>query len=440
MNDILTHTIKTGGDPRTLPDYAALRDELSKLTHPARPDVDWQYVEKRALSLFRQNGVELQTAAWYTLARLQCAGVSGLNEGLELVAALINHQWVSLWPQPVQARVEILSSLSVRLQHGLRALSLNAGDLSQLYRAEELLGTLNMALERQALKHLCQFETVRTLIHISAARLESSGGNAPVRERMLSGVGYPAADQPQPSLRWVYVAEPEPQTEEKGAVSSVPARGWKAFVGGMGLMLAACAIAFWGWRSLNASDPAERNLAASLAPFPVTLTPEQLNTLRQHTPAVEGFIHQVPQALARLDKLSPDWNIVYARQLLSQAQVLRPEQAKPLVAQWQQQRQASALPAEKLTGWHQGMTTLQQLSDRLNALDKAKGKYITVSELKSVVFSAMQSFDQAVPAEEQLRALSQYGAEQPLPVGEKAQLEMHLRQLIARYAEINQQR
>ena len=120
--------------------------------------------------------------------------------------------------------------------------------------------------------------------------------------------------------------------------------------------------------------------------------------------------------------------------------MLRPEQAKPLVEQWLQQRQASALPAEKLTGWHQGMTTLQQLSDRLNALDKAKGKYITVSELKSVVFSAMQSFDQAVPAEEQLRALSQYGAEQPLPVGEKAQLEMHLRQLIARYAEINQQR
>ncbi|EOY1132324.1 hypothetical protein ACP1KD_004820 [Escherichia coli] len=29
--------LKTGGDPRSLPDYAALRDEISKLTHPARP-------------------------------------------------------------------------------------------------------------------------------------------------------------------------------------------------------------------------------------------------------------------------------------------------------------------------------------------------------------------------------------------------------------------
>jgi type VI secretion system protein VasL len=73
-----THiTLKTGGDPRTLPDYA-LRDELSKLTHPARPDVNWQYVEKLCLSLFEQNGVELQTAAWYTLAR--------------------THLWIS-WPE-----------------------------------------------------------------------------------------------------------------------------------------------------------------------------------------------------------------------------------------------------------------------------------------------------------------------------------------------------
>lgn len=30
--------LKTGGDPRTLADYVALRDEINKLTHPARPD------------------------------------------------------------------------------------------------------------------------------------------------------------------------------------------------------------------------------------------------------------------------------------------------------------------------------------------------------------------------------------------------------------------
>ncbi len=39
-------------------------------------------------------------------------------------------------------------------------------------------------------------------------------------------------------------------------------------------------------------------------------------------------------------------------------------------------------------------------------MDEQKGKYMTVSELKSVVFSAMQSFNQAIPAEEQLRVLA----------------------------------
>lgn len=66
--------------------------------------------------------------------------------------------------------------------------------------------------------------------------------------------------------------------------------------------------------------------------------------------------------------------------------MLWPEQAKPLVQQWQQQRNAAALPTEQLNGWHQGMATLEKLGHRLNGLDEQKGKYMTVSELKSVVF------------------------------------------------------
>lgn len=117
--------------------------------------------------------------------------------------------------------------------------------------------------------------------------------------------------------------------------------------------------------------------------------------------------------------------------------VLQPT-GKPLILQWQQQLNAAALPTEQLNGWSQGVATLQKLSDRLNELDGQKGKYLTVSELKSVVFSAMQSFNQSIPAEEQLRVLSQNPAGEPLPAAARAQLEMHLKQLIACYAEIKQ--
>ena len=84
------------------------------------------------------------------------------------------------------------------------------------------------------------------------------------------------------------------------------------------------------------------------------------------------------------------------------------------------------------------MTTLKNLSNRLNGLDQQKGKYITVSELKSIVFTAMHSFNRSIPAEEQLRVLSQQPAGAPLPAAARAQLEMHLKQLTASYAEIKQ--
>ncbi|ABP61571.1 VasL domain-containing protein [Enterobacter sp. 638] len=455
MNDITPRKIKTGGNPRMLPDYAALRDELSKLTHPARPDVDWRCVEKFCLSLFEQNGVELQTAAWYTLTRTQLDGLFGLNEGLAILEALISHRWGTLWPQPVHARMEILSSLSQRLQQRMRSLPLNYCDLSQLYRAEKLLKSLGEVLQRLELKHLSQFDTLRTLIHNSAARLENcdeittlhSGSGLSARVMKGAAASTEAhTDSPleeniasDSTVKWVYVAQPEPLAKVEGlAAMPTPVKKWKSFAAGMFTMLVISIVTVWAWQYLSRPDPLQIQLAASLAPITAALSPAQLDVLRQQSPLPQTVIAQTQQQIARLDKLPPDWNIARSRQLVDQAQVLWPEQAKLLAQQWQQQLNAAALPTEHLDGWHLGMTKLQQLSDRLNGLDEQKGKYMTVSELKSVVFSAMQSFNQSMPAEERLRVLSQIPAGQPLPSAAKAQAEMHLKQLIARYALVAQ--
>jgi len=434
MNDIIPRKIKTGGDPRTLPDYTALRDELSKLTHPARPDVNWQHVEKLCLSLFEQNGVELQTLAWYTLARTQLAGLFGLNEGLAILEALISHQWGAMWPQPVHARMEILSSLNQRLQQRMRSLPLNYSDLSQLYQAEQRLTALGEVLQRLELKHHSQLDTLRTLMHNSAVRLENSEG-------ATVSASSPAEEDNarNEAVKWVYVAQSEyPANVDVQTAIPGPMKKWKSFVAGMGTMLVISALALWGWQYLHRTDPLQAQLAASLSPLPVPLSPEQLKTLRQQSSLPKTAIAQTQQQLALLDKLSPDWSMTYSRKLTEQAEMLWPEQAKPLVQQWQQQRNAAALPTEQLNGWHQGMATLEKLGHRLNGLDEQKGKYMTVSELKSVVFSAMQSFNQSIPAEEQLRRLSQYPAGNVLPEGEKTQLELHLKQLATRYAQIKQ--
>ncbi|MGQ3660815.1 VasL domain-containing protein [Citrobacter braakii] len=446
MNDITLRKIKTGCDPRTLPDYAALRDELSKLTHPARPDVNWRYAEKLCLSLFEQNGVELQTAAWYTLARTQLAGLFGLNEGLTILEALISHQWGTLWPQPVHARMEILSSLSLRLQQRMRSLPLNYSDLSQLYRAEQLLTGLGEVLQRLELKHLSQLDTLRTLMHNSAVRLENSDGITSTGSNIQPGIVLPATvmnaatastgdfaggpdeDTPASAVKWVYVAQPEPQTKvEVLSTLPVPVKKWKSFVAGMCTMMVITTIAGWGWQYLHRPDPLQTQLAASLAPFPAPLTSEQLGILRQRTPLPQDLIAQTQQQLARLDKLPPDWNITYARKLIEQVQVLWPEQAKTLVQQWQQQINISVLPADKTNGWHEGMMQLQALADKLNALDGQKGKYITVSELKSQIFGMLTSFRQTVPVEEQLRQLKLLPEDSPQRQQQIQQTEQHLR-------------
>ncbi|HIE5390342.1 TPA: VasL domain-containing protein [Enterobacter cancerogenus] len=454
MNDITPRKIKTGGDPRTLPDYAALRDELSKLTHPARPDVNWRYAEKLCLSLFEQNGVELQTAAWYTLARTQLAGLFGLNEGLTILEALISHQWGALWPQQVHARMEILSSLSQRLQQRMRSLPLNYSDLSQLYRAEQLLTSLGTVLQRLELKHLSQLDTLRTLMHNSAVRLENSDstGSSIQTGIVLPGTvmndatastrdfaGVPDENTPESAVKWVYVAQPEPQSNvEVLSTMPAPVKKWKSFVAGMCTMLVISIVSVWSWHFLHRPDPLQTRLAASLAPFPAPLTSEQLGMLRQQTPSAQTVIAQTQQQIARLDKLPPDWNLAYSRKLTEQAQALWPEQAKPLAQQWQQQINISVLPVDTINGWHEGMTQLQALADKLNALDGQRGKYITVSELKSQVFGMLTSFRQTVPVEEQLRQLKLLPEDSLQRQQQVQQAEQHLRAQISTLAQEKQ--
>jgi len=424
--------LKTGGDPRTLADYAALRDEMSKLNHPARPDVDWPYAEKLCLSLFEHNGIELQTAAWYTLVRTQRAGMYGLNEGLAILAALVSRQWENLWPRPVNARMEILSSLSKRLQQVMRTLPLIRSDQSQLYQVEAHLKTLEKVLERLELKHVSQLDALLTQVHNAAVRLENSAYEAAETEAIV--IPDTAIDPPE-RTKWVYVTQ-----RDSDAVSapSQPTKHWMSFAAGMLTMLVVAGAAVWGWQAMHQPDPVQAQFTASLAPLSVALSPAQLQAMQNNPLSAETGLSQTAQHLARLAQLKPDWVVSYGGQLVQQALTLWPEQAKPLALQWQQQIAAQALPSENLSGWYQGMARLQQLANQLNALDEKRGKYMTVSELKSQVFTIMQSFNRAIPVEEQLRQLSAVNDEQPWPVAQQNLAELHLQQLIARYALLKQ--
>ncbi|WP_213716279.1 VasL domain-containing protein [Cedecea lapagei] len=404
-----SHQINTGGDPRALPDYALLRDELAKLSHPARPDVDWSRVEQLSLSLFRQNGVELQTAAWYTLARTRLNALAGLNEGLALLEALLVHQWGIMWPQPVHVRMEILAGFSHRLQAQLRTLTLQDSDLPQVYQAEQHLNALRDVLQRLELKNASQMEGLCRFMQTAAVRLENAeAGHGESPAVVLPVSSSQSLSEPARQEPLIYDTREKIDVPRIAVVNpdAVSRKAWKSFSAGMLTMLLIGAAGLLGWRQLN--------------PTPVSPLPLAPNEA----------------ALEKLNQLPPLWLQDYAFALAERG---RSEQVEGLKAQWTRQLSGNALPGEALSGWHQGMEGLSDLTRRLNALDERKGKYLTGSELKSMVFTITQHFSRSVPLEERLYLLSQAPAGEPLPGGQLAQTDMHFRQLLNRYALIKGQ-
>ena len=443
--------LKTGGDPRSLPDYAALRDEISKLTHPARPDVDWRYVETLCLRLYEHNGVELQTASWYTIARMHTTGLSGLNEGLALIVALTRHHWSVMWPLNTHARLEIITGLFNRLQKTLRAMPPDDRDnLPLLYQTETFLKTLSDTLARHELKQSSKVALPEAMVKGYITRLE----NQPVQGEASSPVTLPAQvlrsdapdvqeHQPLPHSRLVYVVS-ETKAEPTPSIQKSPPTFLKPFLAGVCAALLAVSVAIPGWQFLTQPSPAEQQLRALLTSPPDALSADQMTQLSR-TPSLlnhaSEWITLSGQQITRLTELPPAYNLQRSAQLLQQLMVLFPDnpRVQEMVDNWQKSLRSRALPEEAMTGWNEGMTLLQQLAERLNRLDEHRGEYITVSELKTAVFSIMQVFNRHIPAEELLR---RYGETQKQNGSEhhKKQAETVLNQLRYRYQIINSEK
>ncbi|HAX9823942.1 TPA: hypothetical protein JS237_003837 [Escherichia coli] len=431
--------LKTGGDPRSFPDYAALRDEISKLTHPARPDVDWRYVETLCLRLYEHNGVELQTASWYTIARMHTTGLSGLNEGLALIVALTRHHWSVMWPLNTHARLEIITGLFNRLQKTLRAMPPDDRDnLPLLYQTETFLKALSDTLAWHELKQSSKVALPEGMVKGYITRLE----NQPVQGEASSPVTLPAqalrSDAPDvqehqtlPHSRLVYVVS-ETKTESTPSLQKSPPTFLKPFVAGVCAALLTVSVAILGWQFLTQPSPAEQQLRALLTPPPDALSADQLAQLSR-TPSLlnhaSEWITLSGQQITRLTELPPAYNLQRSAQLLQQLRVLFPDnpRVQEMVDNWQKSVRSRALPEEAMAGWNEGMTRLQQLAERLNRLDEQRGRYMTVSELKSQVFGMLTSFRQTVPVEEQIRQLKLLPEDSPQRQQQIQQAEQHLR-------------
>ncbi|MGK0159284.1 OmpA family protein [Pseudomonas mosselii] len=163
---------RLGGDPRGFPEYSALREEILKLNHPARPDVDWLYVEQLCLTLHRDNGPELQSLVMMALARANLYGLAGAEEGLATINQLLGNEWTKLWPLAVSARLELLCWLFDQLQPLLRRLELTTDDLSLARQLFAELGRVAGSLEHCTPAPLVALQSLRQQTANLLKRLE----------------------------------------------------------------------------------------------------------------------------------------------------------------------------------------------------------------------------------------------------------------------------
>ena len=163
----------TGSDPRGLPEFSAIREEINKASHPSQPELNWKLVESLALAIFKANGVDLHTATYYTLARTRTQGLAGFCEGAELLAAMVSHDWDKFWPQGGPARTEMLDWFNSRTGNILRQqISFAESDLPLIYRTERALQLICDKLQQVELKRVPRVENLLYFMQNTRKRLE----------------------------------------------------------------------------------------------------------------------------------------------------------------------------------------------------------------------------------------------------------------------------
>lgn len=168
---VVEEKLLLGGDPSGHEQAAALGAELAKLSHPARPDVDWPKVERLCLALFREHGMELQSVTAFALARAHLYGLQGLDEGLSLTCTLLAGDWERLWPPSAAVRLEMLGWLFAQLRLWLRGLPLSETDMSDLLQLDEPLKELTQLLQRREQATLASLEALRSQVQGLLRRL-----------------------------------------------------------------------------------------------------------------------------------------------------------------------------------------------------------------------------------------------------------------------------
>lgn len=295
MTALFEMRVRLGGDPGNLDEFKLLHGELAKLNHPACPDVDWAKVEGLSLRLFELNGVELQTAVAFVLARSHRTGLAGLTEGVALLCTLTD-EWPRLWPVQASARIDLIAWLFAQLHPLVRRVEWGSSSFAALSELIVELGRLEHRLERLGHAPLASLQVLRH--QISSVMQRMSGSRA---------VSMPVSMQ-----SWAALAEPVVSPQIASVVSAPstytfvvehPAQKRTVLPWLLTVTVTSVFVGWLGWQ-----EWVSRQVKAPSTPEPI-----QLNSLNLFAPGSAelkpGSTKLLVNALVGI-KAQPGWLIV----------------------------------------------------------------------------------------------------------------------------------
>ncbi|MGZ0749312.1 VasL domain-containing protein [Kluyvera sichuanensis] len=390
-------TIITGQDPRGLPEFSAMREEINKASHPTQPEMNWTLVESLALTIFKSNGVDLHTASYYTLARTRTQGLAGFCEGVELLAALIGREWDKFWPQGEAARTEMLDWFNARTGNILRQqMAFSEADLLLLYRVERALQVICDKLQQVELKRIPRVENLLYFVQNTRKRCEpppeksvaDSITKTTVRTLMYmpeSPATQTVAEPPPPELPEVKVvvhggtSAPQPQVSVKQGNTA------KGFLAGV-LCSAVVITAFWWWQVYPLQQQVVAARDTALGAAAVWLASPQLS--------------DYPQRLQQLTGVSPLQSLETGQRMVRTAESRWPEslQQQQATMKWNIALKDRAANSPQMQGWQNTRADLRKFAELLVQREQAKEGF-TLSYIKTIIYQAERTLNQEIPLE-----------------------------------------
>ncbi|MDI2091864.1 VasL domain-containing protein [Commensalibacter oyaizuii] len=471
MNSILSDKFgKIGKTPIALKEFTSLKEEMGKLNHPARPDIDWEKVEELCKIILCKNGADLQTLSFYTIALTKLYQLKGLTKGIDLIDTLIGKYWFNFWPEQTHIRVEIIAWLVKSIQQFLRSYQFSYADLTSIYHLERLFDHLCQNFQDLEIKHLTGMTDLYRLTSKTAKQLErleqenSISNMVPVdlagkikekkNEDLTSSNDIPNLTKQQKELIIEENNEDKKTTKDSISLSSMPLvqsennpskkSFWKGFITG------ACVIMFIGIISDGAIFY-DQYINLKNVPivnshyFPENLTDSQINILAKlaenkiSKETTDNILTSGEEILNRIE-IQPLWSIYYGDHLIKLYQSLFPQntQVTKLQKQWQNKQKELADQYIQTNTYQTIQNQLQSFLDRLNELDERRGQYITVSELKSIVFSIQKPLFQSPPLDELLRQMKEQKKQQQDTTTLQQQINIRFIQLLNYYYMLQQ--